>query len=211
LKSKKKFLLTSEQQRYLLEGAEKLQTKTVTDSYYDTSDYQLTRRDFWLRLRDGSYELKAPLRHSSTKMDTNQYHELTDITDIVRELKLPSDGNFEAMLTQAGITQFVTCFTQRASYSKQGFHIDVDTASYADSGFHYALAEIELLVENEDQAEEAEQRIIAFAQQNNLKTDTFILGKIGEFIHTQQPERFDALVRAGVLKDDSHQPADYAT
>ena len=42
----KKFLLNEDQQRALLDGATELGQKLVRDSYFDTSTYSLTLRDF---------------------------------------------------------------------------------------------------------------------------------------------------------------------
>ena len=43
------------------EGGKELGTKTFTDIYYDTAGCSLTRRDMWLRCRDGAWELKLPV------------------------------------------------------------------------------------------------------------------------------------------------------
>lgn len=48
----KKFLLTEAQRARLLKDAKKLEDKKVEDSYFDTSDYRLTTKDYWLRLRN---------------------------------------------------------------------------------------------------------------------------------------------------------------
>jgi adenylate cyclase class IV len=196
----KKFLLTGIQQQALLEGAHELGEKIVEDSYLDTDDYRLTGKDFWFRERDGSYELKAPLKSSNgSPSATNRYHEITSLEAIRQELELDATADFEVALATAGITRFVTCFTSRKSYEKQGFHIDIDAATYLDSDFVYALAEIELLVDDESQADEAERRIIEFAKSFNLTTDQVVLGKIGTYLQSESPTHYQSLVDAGIL------------
>lgn len=197
----KKFLLTQEQQINLLDGAQKLGSKLVEDSYLDTDQYSLTTQDLWFRERDGAYELKAPLKAGSgSYVATNQYHEITDVEEIARALEFDPALNFETSLASAGIKKFMTVFTSRTSYEKEGFHIDVDTATYQDSVFEYAIAEIELLIHEESDASNAESRIIAFAKTFDLTTDQVVLGKVAAYLKAENPTHYEALVSARVLK-----------
>ena len=197
----KKFLLTAAQKSDLLDGAHELGHRLVEDSYFDTDDFALSTGDFWLRERDGVYELKAPLKSGDgSSSGGNHYHEITDTDEIAHELGLAAGQDFATELSLAGIKKFVTCFTSRESYEKQGFHVDIDSATYLDSVFVYALAEIELLVRSESEANEADKRIIEFARGFGLTTDQVILGKIGAFIKSERPEHYKALVDAGVFK-----------
>ncbi|MBI3889231.1 CYTH domain-containing protein [Candidatus Saccharibacteria bacterium] len=194
----KKFLLTPQQQESLLKGSVESGVKLVTDSYLDTSDFSLTKNDLWFRERDGVFELKMPLK-SGSGVATNRYHELTDEAAIARELGLGEVAHLNEALSEAGIKKFMTCYTQRTSYEKQGFHIDVDTVTYRDSSFAYAVAEIELLVETEEEADAAEARIITFAKQFDLIIDQVVLGKVAAFLKADDPRHYNALVAAGIL------------
>lgn len=197
----KKFLLTKQQQERLLSDAAELGEKKVVDSYLDTDDYQLTTADFWFRERNGTYELKAPLRTGSGSYEaTNRYHEITDLHEIAAKLQLEPGVDFETALSRAGIKRFMTCYTDRRSYEKQGFHIDIDAATYQDSAFRYAIAEIELLIENEAEADEADRRIVEFAKGFDLTVDEVVLGKVAAYLKAEKPDHYDALVAAGVLK-----------
>lgn len=197
----KKFFLTASEKEALLQDAETLGQKILEDSYLDTKDFQLTKRDMWFRERNGAYELKVPLKtHTETSFITNQYHELTDKEEIRHELSLDTSGDFETALSIAGITSFMTCYTARSSYEKQGFHIDVDSVTYAGSDFEYNLAEIETLVIDESEATGAESRIVEFAKSHGLTTDRTILGKVGAYLKAERPEHYKILVDAGVLK-----------
>ena len=195
----KKFLLTPAQQERLLSGAEELGSKRVEDSYFDTADYRLTLGDYWLRLRDGAYELKAPLKTGSGASTTNRYNEITDIDEITRELGLPEDIDFDLALAQAGITRFITCHTDRISYEKQGFHIDLDAVSYLDTDYKYAVAEIELLIDSESEADAADQKIIEFAQGFDLSVDKVVLGKVLAYLQVEKPAHYNALAAARVI------------
>lgn len=197
----KKFSLTPEQRAALLDSSQSLGSTTIEDSYFDTEDYQLTSNDLWLRLREGEYELKAPLSSGSGSYEgTNRYHELTSIDEIRELLKLDSGIDFEEALSRAGLHRFVTCFTHRTSYLKDDFKIDIDKATYANSRFTHAVAEIELLVDDEAEADEADRRIIEFARQHNLTLDGMVMGKIAAFLQAELPAHYKKLVAAKVLK-----------
>lgn len=196
----KKFLPTLDQQEALLKDAILLETKVVTDTYFDTPTYELSTHDLWLRERNGVYELKAPPKAGSGSYSgTNRYHEITDPQLILQELGLDPNDTVEVAFSKAGITQFMTCYTNRSSYKKDGFHIDVDTATYDDSKFTYALIEIELLVD-ETKADTADDRIMKFAQKFNLRADGVILGKIAAFLKEERPEHYKVLADANILK-----------
>lgn len=197
----KKFLLTEQQQVDLLDGAQKLGLKLVEDSYLDTDTFSLTTNDLWFRERDGAYELKAPLKSgSSLPTTTNRYNEITDVEEIAQVLGFDAQLDFETSLSRAGIKKFMTIFTSRNSYEKQGFHIDVDSATYLDSTFEYAVAEIELLINSESEADEADRRIVEFAKKFKLTTDQIVLGKVASYLKAEKSEHYTALVNAGVLK-----------
>lgn len=196
----KKFLPTPDQQAALLKNAKLLERKIVTDTYFDTPTYKLSTRDFWLRERDGAYELKAPPKAGSGSYNgTNRYHEITDPKLILQELGLDPNEAVEVAFSKAGIAPFMTCYTNRSSYEKDGFRIDVDSATYNGSEFTYALIEIELLVD-EAGADAADHRIVEFAQQFNLRADEVILGKIAAFLKEELPEHYQALADANILK-----------
>lgn len=197
----KKFLLTEKQQSDLLADAKELGLKLVEDSYLDTDTFALTKNDLWFRIRDGEYELKAPLTSGSgSYAATNRYNEITDINEIAKVLGLDEHLDFETALSDAGIKTFMTVLTSRKSYEKQGFHIDLDSATYPGSTFEHTVAEIELLVSSESEADEADRRIIEFAKTFDLTTDQVVLGKVASYLKAERPEHYSALVDAGVLK-----------
>ena len=48
-------------------GGALLGEKSFTDIYYDTAECSLTRRDMWLRSRDGAWELKLPVEEDARR------------------------------------------------------------------------------------------------------------------------------------------------
>src|SRR5579864_1260452 len=79
----KKFILTPDQEKKLIEGAEFVVEKQFTDIYYDDKDFSLTTKDIWLRERDSKYELKLPMNKSSERRVVDQYRELDVEDDIL--------------------------------------------------------------------------------------------------------------------------------
>ena len=197
----KKFLLSDKQKTQLLDGAEFLYEKVITDSYLDDNSYSITKADLWLRQRDGVFELKAPLLSGSGSYDgANRYRELTTENEIVDELALSVDRPLKNELGRLGILPFVTCHTTRQSYSKEGFTIDIDSATYKNTDFTYSVAEIELLAEDESQADAFEERIMTFAKLYELETSSVVLGKIAAYLQRVKPSHYQALVNARVFK-----------
>lgn len=72
----KNFAIGPEDKKCLTEGATLLARKVFTDVYYDSPDYALTGNDFWLRTREGKFELKVPQNTGHIKdRITDQYEE----------------------------------------------------------------------------------------------------------------------------------------
>lgn len=97
------------------------------DRYYDTMTCQLTQKDWWLRLRDGRWELKVSAHRDPAEDPTmsTQFWELEDEQRICEQLGITSlsskeqrpdqtgEATFEARLTSAGSKQFEADFWAR--------------------------------------------------------------------------------------------------
>lgn len=195
----KKFLLSSDDEARLIEGAELVGEKSLADTYYDTVDYDATLANMWLRRRGDSFELKVPLRVSDDRT-VDQFRELTDQMQISQALGLPTDEpNLSVILKKMGYAPFMSPQTTRRTYRKDGFTIDLDTVTYENSDFRYAIAEIEKLVDTEAAMPAAIDDIMVFARAHGLVTDQFILGKVGAYLKSERPEHYQALVAVGIL------------
>lgn len=193
----KKFILTDEEEKRLLDGAEFLNEYTFTDTYYDTAEYALTSKDIWLRERDGKWELKIPLHKGAERLG-DQYQELTDEDEIRNYLKIPPKKTLAEDLEEAGFRPFCKFKTVRRKYKEAPFVIDLDTVDFGD--FAYALGEIELLIEDGDDMNGAMEKIMEFGKKNGLKI-THVRGKVIEYLKRVKPEHYQALVKANVVKD----------
>ena len=80
----KGFILTPEQEKNLIEGTEFLGEKINTDVGYDDLHFSLTRKDIWLRSRNGKFELKIPMNTSIEERTSDQYEEIENENDILK-------------------------------------------------------------------------------------------------------------------------------
>lgn len=189
----KRYWLTPEQEKRLLEGATLLGNKKNEDAYFDTADFSLTRQDHWLRTRSGRWELKRRVHELGHKLGGTAYDEIEDEADIRAFLQLPVNDSLVDDLATAGYKPFARIVKERRSYEKEGFHIDLDICD-----FGYELAEIELMLDQENQRQEALERIKEFADRIGLD-QTPVRGKIIEYLYRFAHEHYQALVTAGVI------------
>lgn len=194
----KKYRLTPEQERRLLEGSRFLGSKKNEDVYFDMADFSLTRQDHWLRTRSGRWELKRRVHDLGHKLGGTAYDEIENEPGIRALLLLPEKGSLANDLAAAGYTSVARIVTERRSYEKEGFHIDLDICD-----FGYELAEIELMLEHENQRQDALKRIEDFADRHGLN-QTPIRGKIIEYLYRFAPEHYQALQDAGVINKANH-------
>jgi len=193
----KKFALSDKDQERLIQGAQFLKEKTFTDIYYDTADLALTTNDKWLRSRDGKFELKLSLRLGTDRL-ADQYDELEDDDSIKSALGLSGNDGLADLLAANGYTPFVVITTTRTKYHKDGFGIDLDAIDFGDYIHH--ICEIELMVENQSDIDNAIERIINFAKDQGLTVGP-VRGKVVEYLKKSNPAHYWALVKADVVKD----------
>jgi adenylate cyclase class IV len=201
----KKFKLSDDDVKTLTTGAEFLSEKTFTDVYFDTLEFALTKNDIWLRKRGDDFELKLPMHSDNNKL-TQQYQEIEGAEKIREIFAIPVLNDFEYDIKAFAYQPFCECITTRKKFKKEEFIIDLDVVEYKlkDGSlvdFTYDLAEIEILVENKNEMSEAAEKIEKFAMKNGLKND-YVRGKVLEFLKRKKPEHFQALVDAGVVREE---------
>lgn len=191
----KNFDLRPGDKEKLIEAAKFLGKKTFTDIYYDTEDFQLTTKDFWLRQRDGNWELKMPLNGTAANRDTDQYRELESEKEIALALELPGKSPLQKEIQDMGAKPFAAILTNRERYQKGNFHLDFD-----EMDFGFRTFEAELMVENESEIPAAEQKIIDFAREYGIDSAPGA-GKVIEFLKLRHPAHYRALQKAGVIRE----------
>ena len=192
----KKFKLSENESKRLLEGAEFISEKTFTDIYYDTLEYSLTKNDIWLRKRGDEFELKLPMHDPSEKGNMQQYQEIEGEEKIREIFAIVPIADFESDIKVLGYEIFCNLTTTRQKLKKDKFTIDIDLVKSDD--FFYELAEIELLVKEKDQMNKAAMEIENFATAQGLEK-TYIRGKVLEYLFRKKPKHFTALIEAGVV------------
>lgn len=193
----KKFILTPEAEKKLLEKAEFLGEKIFEDVYYDTDDYFLTKADKWLRCREGKFEMKIPLP-GNNKVRGNQYEELVTKQEIKNQLNITDSGDLSEILEKRRIKPFCRFKTFRRKYKKDGYIIDIDIADYGD--FVYSLVEIESLIEGREKADETMESIIRFGKSFGLM-DGPVRGKVIQYLKNKKLRHYAALVACDVVED----------
>ena len=193
----KKFRLREGEEARLIEGAEFVKEKTMTDVYFDAPGWPLSTKDWWLRERNGKMELKVRVgslgHHEHT---VEQYEEIEDEWAIAEKLGLTNDVSLRIVMEAEGYKPFATIITHRRTYRRDGFTIDFDET--ADG---YAMVEIEKMAEDETGAAAAEQSIRAFAESLGFDTGVY-RGKVLEAIYRQHPDQYRAMQAAGAVWQD---------
>lgn len=193
--------LTQLRERVLADGGRALGEVSFSDAYFDTADCVLTRGDRWLRRRDDAWELKVP-----TNIEVRSGGERTVFEEICGEEAVGDhlstlhpnrfgDGDLATVLLAAGCKPFAEFSTSRSKFWFDGCQIDVDVAS-----FGYAVIEIEQLVDDESQVQQALAHIEQVAdriQALPLQTETG--GKLETYIRRHAPNVLQQLVEAGIL------------
>jgi thiamine-triphosphatase len=188
-----KFSLNKEEEANLIKDADLFSDKHQDDTYYDSPDYSLTCKDIWLRKRNGDFQVKLPEHELGKKLGFSHYTELETDDEIRNHFKLSNSGDMEKDLADAGYLPVVNFTSQRRSYKLDKFRIDLDITN-----FGYEIAEIEIVVDNQDGREAAENMIRDFALSKGLEMKP-IHGKVLELICRKHPEHYKALGDAGVL------------
>ncbi|MBI3115548.1 MAG: CYTH domain-containing protein [Candidatus Kerfeldbacteria bacterium] len=192
----KKFRLKPGQAEALQQGATFAREVRLEDDYYDLDDWALTKKDWWLRLRNGRWELKHPVPVSPNMPATEkypQYNEVEDEASIRKLINLPLRGSLAEDLETAGYTVVAEVRSTRRVFSRPPFTLDFDVT---DDGL--AICEIELMVDRTEEVSPALERILAFARERGLDIG-LIRGKVVEAIRKKNPKHYHALVNAGVV------------
>lgn len=113
----KKFICTPSVLHYCLQNSITSVDIKMTDTYYDNSSFTLSKKDMWLRRRNGKLELKWPQqKENNQKQDssgTDFYLESTDVNEISKIIKektavllTPTDETNYSWLQRGNISTF---------------------------------------------------------------------------------------------------------
>ena len=180
---------------------------SFTDAYWDNAGCTLTRRDTWLRQREGKWEIKIPLgdpgdRSGASGGERTVFREVegeaavrTALESLLDGGALDGAGDLEAALRAAAFAPFVTFGTKRSKFRVGECAIDADVAS-----FGHSVVEVEVMCESEAAVPEAESAIARVAGELQLVPLQNTGGKLETCIRREAPAVLAALVEEGILK-----------
>ncbi len=169
----KKFQPNEEQLKAMLATAEFLGEIVNHDAYYDYPDYRLFKKNIWLRSRNGNFELKI-------KKGTFAGEEIETQTGIEKYFHVENLPEF----VKNDLVIIMQWDTKRKKYKKEDFTIDIDETS-----FGYKVLEIELMVRNEEEIQEAENKILTLATRYNFPIED-LPSKRKEYFRVLKPEKY---------------------
>lgn len=198
----RKFLYPTEGTEHLLLGTTPLKSKTNSDRYFDTRDFKLTAREWWLRERNGRFELKIAKKQKHDGSPSDVFDELETDDEIYTALELiQTPLGLSTDLSNAGFFPFAHLTTSRNSYTIGEFQIDIDTTQSetndsplveSSAPFVHTIVEIEIMVEDESDIAAAQQKIDDFARARGLSLEK-IDGKLLAYIRKNNPIQFEIL------------------
>ncbi|KAJ8607176.1 hypothetical protein CTAYLR_007328 [Chrysophaeum taylorii] len=207
-----KFQAQDVREAILANGGRVLGEVSFEDTYYDTKECALTTQDRWLRRRDDAWELKVPV--AETKRSGGErtvFREIEGAEPVAAELRRLYPNLFsidarcsEAALEAAGCAAFAQFRTTRGKFEIRGCRLDLDHAS-----FGHSVLEIEAVVQTPEEVPAAERKIREVADLVGAKPLQHNSGgKLETYIRRHVPHVLEALVAAGVLKEEE-EPDDY--
>ena len=154
----KKFIPEEGDIERITKDAEFISKKINDDTYYD-KNFSLTKKDIYIRKRNGAFEMKVGVRRRGLEGIISTYEEVDDENVIRGKLGITKRGSLEEDLKVNGYNPFGAWKTSRRKYKKGEFTIDIDSVDYG-----YEVIEIELLIENLLDMDKATNKILGFAK-----------------------------------------------
>ena len=181
----KKFEASEEDIERITEGAKFVKESINKDTYYDREGFPLVKNNIFLRKRNGRFELKLYVAEKGSRVD--KYLELEDDETIKSKLNIPAQKDIDEYLAENEYVPFGSWETKRRRFEKDGFTIDVDSVD-----FGHNVVEIELMIEEGEDTNEAADKILNFAKTIRLEEDKQE-GKVMVFIKRTNPNAYEEI------------------
>lgn len=187
--------VTAKQLNELIDGAQFVSKQVLKNEIYDSIDFKLTTKNFWLRCRDGVFELKYPVKKDDNLLEDKDIavHEINDEQEIRRILCLSTIGSMSEALAAAGFTVLYRFTNTRNTYTKDGFTIIFDHADFGD--LTYDVCEIESIITSVDQTNRAFESLWDFAKRHGISTER-AEGKLEYYMRVKNPAHYFAIVNS---------------
>jgi adenylate cyclase class IV len=166
-------------------------TKSVQDTYYDSHDFTLLKKDQWLRRRGNAWELK--IQAGTAGESIQSYTEVSDVDSIADILSIDLQGrSFEDAISVTQFRKAIVLHTERTTFRHtEGYTVVYDTVTSPDHDFNYTLGEIEIMVEGSD-VQGAQTKIEQLVREYNLVETE---GKVFVYMKEHLPELYEVLMR----------------
>jgi len=201
----------------------------MEDWYFDSPNFNLLRKDCWLRYRtnaqgDGQWQLKIGKTSDHTaKGRSTIYTELEgedavekscDLLNVpapMDELHAPdmNDIAFDGYtapvfpVASSGFIPFARIFTQRSSWKALSESLNDLSVDLDLTDFGYAVGEVELLVDSPSDIATAQHRIRTLIEQLQVEKDAPpATGKLEFYLEQYRPDLYDFCVEIGVLRGE---------
>ena len=184
----KKFAASELDIERITKDAEFIGDTVNKDTYYDREGFPLVKNNMFLRKRNGKFELKLYVAEEGSTVD--KYLELEYDEAIKTKLNIGADKNISEYLAENEYFPFGSWETKRRRFKKDGFTIDIDSVD-----FGHNVVEIELMVEEGGDTQQAARRILNFANSMDLKKD-IQEGKAMVFIKRTNPTAHEEIKAA---------------
>ena len=188
----KKFAASESDIERITKDAEFISDTVNKDSYYDREGFPLVKNNIFLRKRNGRFELKLYVAEEGSRVD--KYLEVEDDETIKSKLNIPAHKDISEYLAENEYFPFGSWKTNRRRFKKNGFTIDVDSVD-----FSHNVVEVELMVEEGGDTEEAANRILNFAKVMGLEEDKQE-GKVMVFIKRANLTAYEEIKAAWASK-----------
>ncbi|XP_071958383.1 thiamine-triphosphatase-like [Antedon mediterranea] len=200
LEIERKFVIHEKSEEILVQkGGIKKREVSFTDRYFDTTNYDLSLSDTWLRKRGDKWQLKHPPKERCNSL-TCQYVEIETDYGIAMYLshQFPVLFNHsEATMVDISqcLTEFAKFVTNRKTYAIDDFNVDFDRTD-----FDFEVGEIELVDCNDKQdVHSMVDKVDKFAESLEFSTSERVKSKMEEFLQKFRPEHYKILVEANIL------------
>ena len=158
----------------------------LEDVYFDTNDFQLLKKDVWLRKRGDDYELKiAPYNeaHTTETKGMTHYQEVAGIINVTNELSKIIKTRIE------DLDMLVNVSAKRQNWELEDFKIVID--EIVDDG--WTVGEVELMAGDNDNVVIIKQRIEELTKKLNFEHQPY--GKVRHCLKTQNEKAYDTLCK----------------
>lgn len=188
-----KFELKDKALEQIKRACQFLREEKLHNKYFDYSDNRLFLADIWLRDRNGRLELKYPV-HKDGHFNYKEYDIPEEIFEKL-DIKYAKDDNWQETLQKNDLKVVIDYKDVRQKYKCGDFNIDVDVTN-----FGHSLFEVEVMVEDESQIKEAEDRIFYFLKRHNIETKPTYNGKNVVYLKRFLPDVYQKLKDKGIVR-----------